>query len=129
MGLFQIFNDREGLGESMVPIHQRRHQGLWINGDKRGRELLAATSQQVHAGKLVRQALQIERDPRPERGRADRITIEFHRDGSPPISLSLLYCGFEFLPCVSSAGLFYSGKLSKPSLQDSRGQISSNAAH
>jgi hypothetical protein len=68
MGLLEIFQDGEGLGENLSRIeHQRGHELLRIERDIVGRRLLALA--QMARGVLDRDALEVEPDAHAKRRR------------------------------------------------------------
>ena len=58
--LFEIFDDRRGLGEHQIAVNECRHKALWIDVEIGPFEMLLAVG--VHVYRLERHGLQIERD-------------------------------------------------------------------
>jgi len=66
MRLVEILDDRKRLRKEPSRIFQRRHQRLRVHGPVAGCAVLAFG--QVHEGRFVGEALQVESDAHPESG-------------------------------------------------------------
>ena len=79
VGLIEILEDRERLGQHRVAIDQHRHQLLRIERAEFGAELLAAALGEMdEMAPLGREALEIEADAHAKaRGRAE-VIVELH---------------------------------------------------
>ncbi len=78
MGLVQVLQDRQGLGERRSPVGQHRNQGLRIQGLEWGCKLPSPFPGQMNEFSIVGDILEVERDADAKACRGAEISVKLH---------------------------------------------------